>query len=66
MLAYQADFDSKNEIITFKKQSFRNGQTVLTEYQVTYDYDSKNNWIKASISTNGTLKYVVKRTISYY
>ena len=66
MLAYQADFDSKNEIINFKKQSFRNGQTVLTEYQVTYDYDSKNNWIKASISTNGTLKYVVKRTISYY
>ena len=66
MLAYQADFDSKNEIINLKKQSFRNGQTVLTEYQVTYDYDSKNNWIKASISTNGTLKYVVKRTISYY
>ena len=65
-LAYQADFDSKNEIVNFKKQSFRNGQTVLTSYQVSYEYDSKNNWIKASISTNGDLKYVVKRTISYY
>ncbi|MDM1552412.1 hypothetical protein [Empedobacter falsenii] len=65
-LAYQADFDSKNEIVNFKKQSFRNGQTVLTSYQVSYEYDSKNNWINASISTNGDLKYVVKRTISYY
>ena len=65
-LAYQADFDSKNEIVNFKKQSFRNGQTVLTSYQVSYEYDSKNNWIKASISTNGDLKYIVKRTINYY
>ncbi len=65
-LAYQADFDSKNEIVNFKKQSFRNGQIVLTSYQVSYEYDSKNNWIKASISTNGELKYVVKRTINYY
>ena len=66
MLAYQADFDSRNEIINFKKQSFRNGQTVLTSYQVSYEYDSKNNWIKASITTNGALKYIVKRTITYY
>lgn len=65
-LAYQADFDSKNEIVNFKKQSFRNGQIVLTSYHVSYEYDSKNNWIKASISTNGELKYVVKRTINYY
>lgn len=65
-LIYQADFDSKNEIINFKKQSFRNGQTILTSYQVLYEYDSKNNWIKASISSNGDLKYVVKRAINYY
>lgn len=65
-LAYQADFDSKNEIVNFKKQSFRSGQTILTSYHVSYEYDSKNNWIKASISTNEELKYVVKRTISYY
>lgn len=66
MLVYQADFDSKNEIVNFKKQSFRNGQNFLTSYQVSYEYDSKNNWIKASISTDGELKYNVKRTINYY
>lgn len=65
-LAYQADFNSKNEIVNFKKQSFRNGQTILTSYQVAYEYDSKNNWIKATISNNGELKYVVKRAINYY
>ncbi|WP_413533844.1 hypothetical protein [Empedobacter brevis] len=65
-LIFQADFNSKNEIVNFKKQSFRNGQTVLTSYQVSYEYDSKNNWIKASISTNGELKYIVKREIKYY
>lgn len=65
-LVYQADFDSKNEIVNFKKQSFRNGQTILTSYQVSYEYDAKNNWVTASISTNGEIKYIVKRAINYY
>ena len=49
-LDYQADFDSRKQIIHFKKQSFKNGETILTSYQVTYEYDAKNNWTKASIS----------------
>jgi hypothetical protein len=65
-LDYQADFNSNNEITAFKKQSFRNGNTVLTSYQISYEYDTKNNWIKAKISTDGVLKYTVKRTINYY
>ena len=65
-LDYQADFDSRKQIIHFKKQSFKNGETILTSYQVTYEYDAKNNWTKASISSNNTPKFVVKRVIHYY
>lgn len=65
-LDYQADFDSRKQIIHFKKQSFKNGETILTSYQVTYEYDAKNNWTKASISSNNTSKFVVKRVIHYY
>ncbi len=66
MLTYEAEFNSNNEIITFKKQTFRNGKALLSDYEIVYEYDSKNNWIKANISTNNHLKYVVNRTISYY
>lgn len=65
-LEYQADLNSKNEITNFKKQSFKNGQSVLSTYQVAYDYDAKGNWIKANVTSDSGLKFIVNRTISYY
>lgn len=65
-LDYQADLNSKNEIVNFKKQSFKNGQSVLSTYQVAYDYDAKGNWTKANVTSDNGLKFVVSRAITYY
>lgn len=65
-LDMQFNYNAKNEIVGFKKSAFVQGKPELEDYQVNYTYDSKENWTKAEIFSNNTLKYIVIRDIQYY
>lgn len=65
-LDIQIDYNTKNEIVRIKKSAFANGKPVIEDYQVNYTYDLKENWKKAEIYSNNTIKFIVTRDINYY
>lgn len=57
--------NKKNEIISIKNQTFKNGKPYLNEYTISYNYDAVGNWINASINQNTQIKYIITREITY-
>lgn len=59
-------YNSQNNLVQAKVQTFIQGKPILNEYNLSYLLDKKGNWTTCQVSSQGAIQYYIHRTITYY